>query len=216
MYINEENLNSAYEDEATLMSEGLEITLTKLSLGDLYLSTGLIVANDPFVCFETEPFTISVEPGHYPVTISVAHYPIRETVGEDRRVALAMLRFSDQKPVRWEMAVTSEKQAAGLSELGEDDFFGYGVDSGTGGFMDKAVADKIAKDTDTDFYEKFEEELEATYVHTYNYLLCSAYGGEHKDFACFSSGWGDGSYPSYFGFDDEGRPCSLVTDFCIL
>ena len=82
--------------------------------------------------------------------------------------------------------------------------------------MDRTVAERIASDTDTNFYEKFEAEFEASYIPTYNYLLCSAFGGEHKDFACFSSGWGDGYYPSYFGFDEEGNPCALVTDFCIL
>jgi hypothetical protein len=32
----------------------------------------------------------------------------------------------------------------------------------------------------------------------------------------FSSGWGDGSYPSYFGLDAEGTPLVLMTDFQIL
>ena len=37
-----------------------------------------------------------------------------------------------------------------------------------------------------------------------------------NDFAAFSSGYGDGAYPSYFGFDEDGKPCVLVTDFLVL
>lgn len=32
----------------------------------------------------------------------------------------------------------------------------------------------------------------------------------------FSSGYGDGFYASYWGFDDTGSPVALVTDFRVL
>ena len=32
----------------------------------------------------------------------------------------------------------------------------------------------------------------------------------------FSSGWGDGGYPSYFGYDKHENPVALVTDFGLL
>jgi len=214
MYKNEEILNYADKEEVTLTTEDGEITLTKMELGNLYLATGQIVANDPYICFETTPFIITEKPGYYPVSISITHY--KHTGSEDKRVALALLKLSDKKPVRWEMALTSENTAEELEKLGKDEFFGYGVDSGTGGFMDKTVAEKLAAGAGANVYDKIAKEFNASYVPTYSYLLCSAIGGEHKDFACFSSGWGDGCYPSYFGFDEEGNPCALVTDFCIL
>nr|MCU0910302.1 DUF4241 domain-containing protein [Paracoccaceae bacterium] len=34
--------------------------------------------------------------------------------------------------------------------------------------------------------------------------------------AVFSSGWGDGWYASYWGFDQSGCLCALVTDFGVL
>lgn len=34
-----------------------------------------------------------------------------------------------------------------------------------------------------------------------------------QDIAVFSSGWGDGFYFGHWGFDAEGCPCALVTDF---
>lgn len=34
--------------------------------------------------------------------------------------------------------------------------------------------------------------------------------------AMFSTGWGDGSYASYIGYDAEGQIARLVTDFYLL
>ncbi|MCL2236123.1 MAG: DUF4241 domain-containing protein [Defluviitaleaceae bacterium] len=191
------------------------VTITKKYLGEIYLPTGQIVANDPLVLFETEPFTVTVEPGHYPVSISVAHFP-DNGYGEDRRVAIAMLKISNNKPIRWEMAMVSDEQR--LENMKMDEFLGYGVDSGTGGFMDKAIADKLDELAKKDNYvlDKFEDELNGTYVHTYSYMLVDALGEGHKSVAAFSSGFGDGCYPSYFGFDENDKPCALVTDFCII
>ncbi|MCL2526878.1 MAG: DUF4241 domain-containing protein [Defluviitaleaceae bacterium] len=217
MYKNDDLLNQAYNTNVTITSEilGMEVTLTKKEIGNIYLETGHVVAIDPFVCYKPEAFLTTVPPGAYPVSISVANF--KDSFGTaDNRVALAMLKFSDKKPVRWEMATTSEKQQAGLADLKPDGYYGYGVDTGTGCFMDKSVADKIDADHETNYYEKFEDEFEANYVNTYSYMLTSAFGNENKDYACFSSGFGDGSYPSYFGFAEDGTPCALVTDFCLI
>lgn len=216
MYKNEKLLNLADHAEVKVVSEGKEFNLTRLEMGDLFLPTGKIVANDPFVLFETEPFTHAVPPGHYPVQLSVASM---DSFGaEDKRVAMAMLKFSDKNVARWELAII-DGQEENLGGLGDDDFFGYGVDSGTGGFMDAFVANALTTDEkykDEDFFEKFEEELKASYTHTYDYLLADVLDSGEKNFACFSSGFGDGSYPSYFGYDDKGEICRLVTDFLVV
>lgn len=123
-----------------------------------------------------------------------------------------MIKFSDRKPVKWEMALVGEEK---LAELEEDDFYGYGVDSGTGGFMDKSLADKVLE-LDLDIYDEFEKQFDETYVYTYSYAIGNLLGGEQNEVVAFSSGYGDGSYPSYFGFDEAGEPCVLVTDFLVL
>jgi len=229
MYKDERSLNYAYEDEVKItikqvqkdgskvIRKEVQASINKQVLGDLQLATGQIVANDPFVCFETDPFTVTVTPGSYPVSISVVHLPCNG-YGEDKRVALAMIKFSDKKPVRWEMALTNEKQAEELDTIKEGNFFGYGVDSGTGGFMDKTVADKLAEQEKSGeyIYDKFEDEFNAAYAHTYSYILADATGSGDNDFVAFSSGFGDGCYPSYFAFDGDGEPCALVTDFCAI
>jgi hypothetical protein len=205
MVINEQVLGYAFESEITVPRKENDVILKKQDLGELYLPTGKIVANDPCAFFETEPFTVAVEPGSYPVSITVAYKD------DNKRVAFAMLRFSDNPPVRWEAAHTGEQN---IDELDDDDF-GYGVDSGTGGFMDKSVADKITE-LDLDVYEIFEKQFDSTYVHTYSYAIGSITDGGQNEVAAFSSGYGDGGYPSYFGFDEAGKPCALITDFLVL
>lgn len=207
MYINEKVLNYVFEDEIKVKLEGINIILKKQDLGMLHLQTGKIVANDPLVLFEVDEFTIAVEPNDYPVSIHVAN------IETDKRVALAMIKFSDNRPVRWEMALVADQK---INELDEDSFYGYGVDSGTGGFMDKTVANKLEQ-LEVDIYEELEEQFDKTYVHTYNYAIGSVTDDtQNNEVVAFSSGFGDGCYPSYFGFDETGKPCVLVTDFLIL
>lgn len=177
------------------------------TLGELVLPTGRIVACDPFlVSGEEEPFTRSVAPGRYPVLVNVA------SAEDDSRVAYAILRFADRPPVRWEMALLSEQE---METLGESEFFGYGVDAGTGCFMDAAAAPLLgARATEENEYNgDFIEEMEKTYVHTWSwgsFVLDPATGA---NVVAFSSGWGDGSYPSFWGFDESGAVACLVTDF---
>ncbi len=38
----------------------------------------------------------------------------------------------------------------------------------------------------------------------------------HANVVAFASGFGDGAYPSYAGFDRDGRIVAVLTDFGIL
>jgi hypothetical protein len=58
--------------------------------------------------------------------------------------------------------------------------------------------------------------MQTTYRGTRSWFDCRPSSERDENIICFSSGWGDGSYPSFFGFSAEGRLCALVTDFFIL
>ena len=175
-------------------------------LGEIGLPTGKIVACDPLVCPEELPFDKHVKAGRYPVTLYI------HCIDDDKRVGFAKLSFSDNLPSRFELAVNEEQN---ISELKEGYFFGYGVDSGTGCFMDEAAAKKVIElmDSAEDYnIPELEDELEKTYVDTY----CTAnfkIPDTDLDLAAFSSGFGDGAYPTYWGFDEEDNICCLITDF---
>lgn len=176
-------------------------TLTKEYIGDLNLPTGKIVANDPLAFFEHNSFKIAVPSGSYPVFAHILHF---ETFGcSDKRVGFAEIKFNDNIPVRFKLAQRDD-------ENGKND---YGVDSGTGGFMDLET-DKLRIGEDEDAWEPMEKQLFENYKNTYcttNYFI-----DETHNMILFSSGVGDGGYTSYFGYDKTGNICNLTTNFDVI
>jgi hypothetical protein len=187
--------------------EGKRPTLKLHTLGELVLPTGRIVACDPFLAYgDEEPFTRGVAPGRYPVLVNVA-----EDEG-DARVAYAIVRFGGRPPVRWEMALLPGQDTGAL---GEGEFFGYGVDAGTGCFMDAQVVPVLVERSteENEHNGDLVEAMEKTYVHTWSWLDVVLDPATGANVVAFSSGWGDGSYPSFWGFDETGAVACLVTDF---
>lgn len=208
------NFSKAFLDGRTIETGDGPVTLKMHKIGDLIVPTGFIVACDPFVFFDSVPFTTPIPAGTYPIILSVADFP-----GSDQRVAFAKLHVSDQETVRWEMALLPDQDRG---SLGEDEIFGYPVDAGTGCFMDAETADvileKLENEVWTEDYSHSDfmiSEMGKTYVNTWgwaNFTLDETEG----NLIFFTSGWGDGAYASYFGFDAEGKVTSLVTDFALI
>lgn len=201
------DVSYALTEGPLVLPDGTRVTLSLHPLGDLVLPTGQIVASDPFIA-DDPPYTRSVAPGRYPVLVNVAR------IDTDSRVAYAILRFSGQRPVRWEMAVYPEHDPA---TLGEDEFVRYGVDSGAGCFIDAGAVRMLVERSTMDYGENqdLSDRMAATYVHTWswvNYVLDPDTGA---NVIAFSSGWGDGGYPSFWGLDETGAPVCLVTDFLV-
>jgi len=203
-------------DYSQLIRDGVEVqsaygnaTLRCHNLGDMVASSGQIVACDLFVDPQTAAFSVRLSPGRYPVVLSVAHFDDR-----DQRVAYAALKISDSKACSWEMAHLPSQD---ITTLEEDHIFCYGVDSGTGCFMDVEAARALnAKiDADDNYFETLIAEMEKTYVHTWSWANVEMDPATKANVIMFSSGLGDGCYPSYFAFDQEHHPVLLVTDFGI-
>jgi hypothetical protein len=183
------------------------------TLGDLVVTSGQIVACDPLAIPDMPPFADTVPVGRYPVIVSVAKFS-----GGDQRVAFALLRLSERPAAGWEIAVPQGKS---LSSLQPGHIFVYPVDAGTGCFMDLEAARALtaraeqaaARHEDDD--ELFDA-LMKTYVHTWSWtdLVLDEVTG--ANLIAFSSGWGDGSYPSFWGYDADGQRVALVTDFGVL
>ena len=205
----------ARENDANLSVTGLaedelgERGITRMTLGLLPLPGGAVIAADPLVQPDREPFTRKVSPGEYPVTLYRAQ----------DRVALAELRFGEGRPDRWELALVPGQDIAAL-KAGE--IFGYPVDAGLGCFMDPVARDAMQR-------RDAQEQKRSGYGNYYDDVLA----GELKDsdlnwvmhrplpddparIAVFASGWGDGVYASYWGLDAGGRMLRLVTDFGVI
>ena len=182
------------------------IMLHQRKLGELVLSTGQVVACDPLVYPDTKPFHATLPPGRYPVIASVASF-VRNS---DRRIAYALLQLSEQQPVRWELATLAGQD---ISSLEEGQLFGYSVDAGTACFMDVDAAAGLQRRFDAD--RGYVESLIQDFLsHEELNVTLNPFTGANA--ITFASGWGDGFYASYWGYDARDNTVCLVTDFALL
>lgn len=195
--------------------DGVVMLSSVVDAGQLVLPSGRVVACDPGdfdLPSRCLPLARSVAPGSYPVRLAVVAYPHHSGVTVER-VACAMLWLSDAAPVRWEMALWPEQRAADL-EPGH--FFGYGVDTGLGCFVDATAVERMDGDAGEQLY--FERLLPALERddRTLHGVALPLDGEPAATLVAFSTGYGDGVYPSYWGFDAAGAACRLATDFQML
>lgn len=186
-------------------------------VGELALPTGRLVAGDPFVLWpeDAEPFTATVEPGKYPVSVSLVSWLDREgfpDVRQGYRVAAAKLTVRDEPAYTWEPALVPGEHVVPM--LGQS--FGYRVESSTGAFFDLSAApavDRLAGDDSGGGCELID-------------ALGAVGGGrgpanvtDHEsglNVVAFSTGWGDGVYPTWVGRNSVGDAVAFVTDFFVI
>ena len=187
-------------------SDGDKYVFAPTSIGNLKVIDGKIIACDPLCMYIEDPFTADFPLGQFPVDLAIA------TINnDDQRTGFARIRFSDAKPVKWDYALTEGQDPKDLSK---DEFFGYGVDSGTGAFMDTSGFDEFEElYKDEELFSTIPDRLEQSYQDTRSWLM---WEGQNSNGALFSTGYGDGLYGSYIGYDAKGMICRLVTDFGLL
>jgi hypothetical protein len=203
------NLRLAFADQLSLKDSRLgDFRLVRHPLGNLDLPTGQIVACDPSYG-SVEPFSRAVKPGVYPVVLSVAQF------SKDQRVSYATLEFERSEPVRWEMAVWPGQH---VNTLKAEEIFCYGVDAGTGCFMDIEAARTLKEQMDKDesVWDRLVQEMDKTYIHTWSWANWKLDSNPGLNLVAFSTGWGDGCYASYWGYSAQGDLACLVTDFSVL
>lgn len=199
-----------------------EMEVDTLDIGEINLPTGEILACDPLVELgEARTYIQKTPIGKFPVKICVVP---SESYGD--RYACVKVEFNKNKPVVYELAVTGNEEE--MNEAGEDEYYGFGVDAGMG-----CVADKKSQDEYSKYWKKLEEEGNADnpYDDIFEELLEESFKkfpkyqrdcGDWADFIIpdtdlnipvFASGWGDGYYPSYFGYDEKGELCGFYIHF---
>lgn len=159
--------------------------------GPLHLPSGRLVAADPSsLDYDEEPFTVTVGPGRYPVTISMATFT--DDPGHSR-VAAARLQIADSPTATWELALRADQDRL---DLGEGEFFGFGVDAGLGCFVDEDNRERLSTAWESFDFDRF----------------TTLPGG---GLVAWSSGWGDGAYPTWIGRDPAGAVTCFVADMLL-
>lgn len=180
--------------------------------GTLRLPTGRVVAADPgFMDENAEPFTVTVPPGEYVVSIGSAACEQKIWTDDGRivvvneQVTAVRLLVRDEPAATWEMALLPGQDPRMLPA---GHFFGFGVDTGTGAFLDASGRQALraryeaVEDAITEPPKEFGWRIEDP--------------GSGATMVAFRSGMGDGSYPVWIGRNSAGQVVSFVADMLVL
>jgi hypothetical protein len=208
-----------------LKSEMDERELIKVHAGDVNLPTGRIIVADPFLAYEQAAFTKTVEPDKYPVYIYIS-----EIDKLHHRIAYAKIKFRAESATRWVLALTEDITIDEIDELEEDEYFGFDVESGLAGFMDEETRNEFTtkldklyeSDEEYDYYEAVLAEEFKAYSGKNNFSRELGDWNDHKiaadndnNIVMFSAGWGEGYFPAYWGYNDNGDLVELAVDFLL-
>lgn len=194
-------------------------TYEKFEIGKLKIKSGKVVCADPLYRALGLPQNWEVEKGEYPVSIYIG------LEGDfEGRVAYAELIFSQDEIESWELSLIDEKLLKGNFEKKLNGM--YPVENGLSSFSDfetwRSYSDFVSKyqkrSEEANFYNDILEPLfkenkgipkSSRGEDWINYQLDPGEG----NLIMFGSGWGDGLYPRYVGFDKNRNAVKLITDF---
>lgn len=176
--------------------------------GDLAVSSGHIVGRDPYTRSSHGAYTTTMPTGIYPVYLSI----VRESLGE-LVIAAASLRFREERPTRWEMAMRNGQRRA---RLRPGQIFGYPVESGLGCFVDRegeTLLQRSFLQGDQETFEQGRRWIPDTACEWGSMTLDPQTG---QNLIFFTTGYGDNVYPSYIGYSATGELIGVLSDFGVL
>lgn len=180
--------------------------------GKLVLTTGRIAVCDPLVTSDMPSFTTSFPLGEFPVAV---HKEI-----ESNCVAYVEVAFSTEEITNWQLA-TSEGQD--IKDLAEGEIYGFPVESGMGCLLDSetqenlnALEQHLFKRKGDDFMGIYEEFFHEHFYEEQGAVNQFAFLKPHDEkpgnLFAFETGYGEGFYSSYIGFDQYHKPVKLIIE----
>ncbi|MBO2032444.1 DUF4241 domain-containing protein [Siccationidurans ginsengisoli] len=189
---------AAFLKGAIIKQDSARYTFSTYDLGRLTSLSGKLVAGDPIVLTDRPAFTQRFPVGSFPVQLALAK------LTNDERVGFARVLFSTARVAKWELArLPGEKPLA----LKDSSFYCYGVDAGMGAFINSVTNRHLAEQSQATWDKIFMRKPEQPGYKGYIYSFGAG------NLATFLTGFGDGCYATYIGFDAQGRVCQLLTDF---
>jgi len=194
--------------------DGTESVIDVQPVGVLNLPTGHLIAQDPGwgVHPGVQPFTATVPPGRYSVTLSISHWDRSPTPGfasPMRLVNAAKLIVRDEPPASWDLALQPGQNPATLDD---ESFYGFGVDSGTGCFLDASALDQLDRMRRLDH-----SALDDAMGNAFDLGGIDVPTDDPElNIIVFKCGMGDGAYPTWIGLTTGGDITYFVADLELL
>ena len=193
-----------------------------LDMGEVNFPSGEILVRDPLVWLgrSEKPYLQTVPIGTYRIETLVA-----EMDENHYRYAMSRIKFTEEKPVIYYEALKGDEN---LDSVEEDSIFGFAVDAGLATVVDIKTRDAYCdfvdhwyeENTDSNIYDDFFAD-----AFRRNAVENPLYQREDGDWINFripntelsvpmiQSGFGDGLYPVYFGYDENGELCDIVIEY---
>lgn len=205
------------EDGEVLMAMGYDIIVRRRTVGPLQLSTGALVACDLIEHPETESFDLQISPGQYPVRLIIAE--LRDEIV----IAYASVELSPQPATRWRVATVHGEDLSRFSQ----EPHGFAIHSDIACFMDEQVAGQliqyntIVPDDEHELWRDMRAQFKKMRKRHRGKTLAAWAELRHPSLGqgniiAMSSGYGQGLYTTYAGYDRDDNLTRLVTDFGVL
>ena len=194
-----------------------------LTVGTVDVPSGKVIIADPLSYLSGDHVIAPVlrreiPKDSYPAEVSICRHP---QIGV--RMCTARLKVTDTKAVRYELAESEEKTAAFKAKDGV--MHGFPVDAGMMCFIDAKAAENYKAFIDNWHRDNpgknhYDDYFAAFFAESHRKL--PQYQREGGDFiewkdpmggermVQIASGFGDGFYHSFWGFDESGEVCELV------
>lgn len=181
--------------------------------GRITITTGKIVACDPVITNDMQAFSTDFTKGEFPVLVHKER--------ESNCIAYVEIQFSEAEIKEWKLATTDDQN---ISDLKGEEIFGYPVESGMGCFMDLETQECLNHLEKTLFHRKGDDFMgiyeEFFHQHFFDdngaidqFALMKPTEEKEGTIFAFETGYGEGFYASYIGFDKDQKPAKLITEF---
>lgn len=181
--------------------------------GKIHLPTGKLVACDPLITRDMNAFLVQFPIGEFPVLIHKER--------QSNCVAYVEVVFRNEFVDYWEMALTEGQETR---QLKAGEIFGYPVESGMGCLMDVKVQESLNRLEDR-LYQRKGADFKGIYEEFFHHHFFDENGAidqfaylkpaddDEAGLFAFETGYGEGFYASYIGFDQHQNPVKIVTEF---
>lgn len=189
------NLGTIFTDGATIETANGVFRIAVEELGELNLPSGRLYACDPFVGLDLKSataYSTSVPTGAYPVQVS----RVRRDGAPGSWMVAAKLLIWDEPAFTWEV---------------DDKCPGYGVDAGAGCFIDLESVPAFERLHESGAGSPVRAAFHGAAGDAVAAILTDTTSGQTM--AVFSSGLGDGYYPTWIGRGVSGEAVCFVTQF---
>ena len=210
---------SAETVKKTFSSENAQLYVFE----DVSFATGNVTVADPLAVLPDREHTAFLDetltPGKYPLVLAIAEPP-----HDGKRIAGMKLQVSDHEAVTYETAGTWYMK----NGIRYEDLPGFAVEAGLA-----CITDEKAAEAYWQFLDEWTEEHagENIYNHYFAELFAQSYeehpevqreGGDfirwnipnsEEEMILFASGYGDGYYNTYCGYDSDGKLAEIVSIF---